>query len=73
MNTIYLVGYCQSLDDLLDGFATSIAGLKKIILNRWGCSEDEIEITIDFPNKTILAVNDDYLRRYHIHVVRRAT
>jgi hypothetical protein len=73
MNTIYLVGCFQSLDDLLNGFATSIAGLKKIILNHWECSADEVEITIDFPNKTILAVGDAYSRRYHIHVIRRAT
>lgn len=71
MNTIYLVGCCQSLDDLLDGFATSVVGLKKIILNHW--ATDKVEITIDFPNKTILAVGKAYSRRYHIHVVRRAT
>ena len=71
MNTIYLVSCYRSLTDVLDGFATSVAGLKQIVENH--LRTDEIEITIDFPNKTILAVGETQSHHYHIHVIRRAT
>ncbi len=81
MNTIYLVGGIKShCSDLLDGFATSLKGLKQIVETHWlknlGDSLDEIEIAIDFDEKTIVITEGEdgltYSHRYFIHVVRRA-
>lgn len=77
MNTIYMLGSVKgALIDVLDGFATNEAGLKRIAEQYAEdcCWRDigELPIVVNIEERLVTIQELDYRHILHIHIVERA-